>query len=110
MYQINFPPQLNTVDWTFTGGIKDADTGDDIDLSLYSWTFEILEPDSTCVRLTASTDNGKFTTPETGIFQFTFTDSEMRTLCPQTYPTRLTMALDDQSTGMAVGPLPIVDR
>jgi len=112
MYQINFPPQLNTVSWTFTGGIKDADTGDDLDLSLYSWTFEVLDPDSCCyARLTASTDNGKFTTPETGIFQFTFTASEMATLCPQSYPTRLTMELisdTTQSVAVSVGSLPVI--
>lgn len=109
MYQINFPPQLNTVDWTFIGGIKDANTNEDIDLSIYTWKFEILEPGScSCVRLTASTENGKFTTPELGIFQISFTDSEMGTLCPQSYPVRLTMALADQSAGLSVGSLPIV--
>lgn len=113
MYQISFPPQLNMVDWTFTGGINDANTNDPLDLSLYSWTFEILDPDSCCARLTASTDNGKFITPELGIFQFTFTDSEMRCLCPQTYPTRLTMVLlsdATQSAGVSVGPLPVICR
>lgn len=108
MYQISFVPQLNTVDWTFTGGIRDASTNEELDLSIYNWTFEIL--DGGCVRLTASTDNGKFTTPELGIFQFTFTDSEMGTLCPKTYDTRLTMELDGQSQALSVGPLPIVDR
>lgn len=111
MYSINFPPQLNTVPWTFTGGIKDADTGDDLDLSLYSWLFEILEPDSCCVRLTASTDDGSFTTPETGIFQFTFTAGQMATLCPQSYPTRLTMTLisdTTQSAAVSVGSLPVI--
>lgn len=110
MYQIQFLPQLNRVSWTFVGGITDADTGEDLDLSIYNCTFEILEPGSTCVRLTASTANGKFTTPELGIFQFAFTDAEMRSLCPQTYPTRLTMALGDQSAALSVGPLPVIDR
>ncbi len=108
MYQINFPAQLNTVDWTFIGGIRDANTNEDLDLSIYTWKFEILDPISCCVRLTASTENGKFTTPELGIFQTSFTDSEMSTLCPQSYPVRLTMALGDQSTGFSVGSLPIV--
>lgn len=110
MYQISFVAQLNTVDWTFTGGIRDASTNEDLDLSIYTWTFEILEPGSTCVRLTASTANGKFTTPELGVFQFSFTDGEMRSLCPKTYDTRLTMELDDQSAALSVGPLPVVDR
>lgn len=110
MYQIQFTPQLNRVDWTFIGGIRDANTNEDLDLSIYSWTFEILEPDSGCVRLTASTANGKFTTPELGIFMFTFTDSEMRGLCPNTYDTRLIMELDDQSAALSVGPLPVIDR
>lgn len=110
MYEIRFLPQLNQVDWTFVGGIRDANTDEDLDLSIYTWTFEILEPGSTCVRLTASTENGKFTTPELGIFQFSFTDAEMKTLCPQTYPTRLTMELDGQSQALSVGPLPVIDR
>jgi hypothetical protein len=112
MYQINFPAQLNTVPWTFTGGIKDAGTGDDLDLSLYSWKFEVLDRENcSCVRLTASTDNGKFTTPETGIFQFSFTASDMATLCPNTYDTRLTMTLisdTTQAAAVSVGPLPII--
>jgi len=112
MYQINFPPQLNTVSWTFTGGIKDADTGDDLDLTLYTWKFEVLDRDACCcVRLTASTDNGKFTIPEVGIFQFTFTASEMGGLCPNTYDTRLTMTLISDTTqgaAVSVGSLPII--
>lgn len=108
MYHIQFLPQLNTVDWTFVGGIKDASTNEDLDLSIYTWTFEIL--DGNCVRLTASTDNGKFTTPQNGIFVFNFTDAEMGSLCPKTYDTRLTMEFDDQSQALSVGPLPVVDR
>lgn len=110
MYQIQFLPQLNKVSWIFVGGIRDANTDEDLDLSIYDWTFEILEPDSRCVRLTASTSNGKFTTPEVGIFQISFTESEMASLCPQTYPTRLTTALGDDSIGLSVGPLPVIDR
>lgn len=110
MYQISFVPQLNQVSWLFTGGVRDATTDEDLDLSIYDWTFEILEPGSTCVRLTASTSNGKFTTPELGIFQFSFTEAEMKCLRPQTYPTRLTMALGDQSIGLSVGPLAVIDR
>ena len=111
MYQIQFLPQLNQVDWTFVGGIRDANTDEELDLSIYTWTFEILEPGSTCVRLTASTDDGNFTTPETGIFQFTFTASQMATLCPQSYPTRLTMTLlsdTTQSAAVSVGSLPVI--
>lgn len=111
MYQIQFLPQMNNVDWTFIGGIRDAATDEDLDLSVYTWTFEILEPGSTCVRLTASTANGKFTTPELGIFVFTFSDSDMGTLCPKTYPTRLKMEdSDGQSQTLLVGPLPVIDR
>lgn len=110
MYQIQFLPQLNTVDFNFIGGIRDANTDEDLDLSIYTWTFEVLAPGSTCVLLSATTDNGKFTTPETGIFQIIFTASEMGGLCPQTYPTRLTMELDDQSAALSVGPLPVIDR
>lgn len=110
MYQILFPAQLNQVSWLFTGGIKDATTNADLDLSIYTWTLEILEQDSTCVRLTASTQNGKFTTPELGIFQFSFTVDEMKTLCPGSYPIRLTMALGTDSIGLSVGALPVVDR
>lgn len=110
MYQIQFPAQLNQVSWLFTGGIRDQQTNEDLDLSIYTWTFQILEPDSNCVRLEASTANGKFTTPELGIFQFSFTDAEMKTLCPQSYPTRLIMALGSDSVGLSVGPLPVIDR
>jgi len=110
MYQIQFPAQLNQVSWTFTGGIKDANTNEDLDLSIYTWIFEILDENSSCVRLTASTDNGKFTTPDLGIFQFSFTQADMQSLCPGSYPTRLTMALGTDSAALSVGPLPVIDR
>ena len=110
MYQIQFLAQPNWTDWTFVGGIRDANTNEDLDLSIYTWTFEILEPNTTCVRLTASTADGNFTTPDLGVFQFTFTDAEMGTLCAKTYDTRLTMELDDQSQAVSVGPLPVVTR
>lgn len=108
MYQIQFLPQLNQVEFDFLGEVKDANDGSDIDLSIYTWKFEILEPGTCCAVLTATTANGKFTTPELSQFRIQFTKAEMQSLCPKTYPTRMTMELGDQSSALSVGPLPVI--
>lgn len=110
MYDITFLATMNQVDFDLLGGWRDAVTNEDLDLSIYTWKFEVLDPGSGCARLTASTENGKFTIPQLGYFQIKFTAAEMKTLCPQTYPTRMIVALGDESRPCSVGPLPVIDR
>lgn len=108
MYQILFPQTSNDATWIFTGQIKDASTGELLDLSDLSFVFSV-EDQNNCSKLVASTANGKFTILSLGIFRWEFTRDEMRSLCPGTYDTGLTMSNDTQTTQLSVGSLPIVD-
>lgn len=108
MYHVSFPLTSNDATWIFTGQIKDATTGDLLDLSALSFVFAV-EDANGCQKLLASTDNGKFTILSLGIFRWEFSKEEMGCLCPGTYDTGLTMANDDQTVQLSVGPLPIVD-
>lgn len=107
MYQISFPPTSNRASWTFTGQISDLDDNL-LDLSALSLRFEVRDQDG-CLKLDASTDNGKLTIVSLGIWQWTFTKDEMGTLCPGTYQTGMTLASDTQTVQLSVGPLPIVE-
>ncbi len=108
MYQISFPPTSNRATWIFTGQISDAVTDEPLDLSDLSFVFEVNDQNG-CRKLLASTDNGKFTIIGTGLFRWEFSKEEMRTLCAGTYETGMTMANEDQTVQLSVGPLPIVD-
>ena len=118
MYQVTFPPQSNRASWVFIGLISDLDNNP-IDLTGCSMVFQISPPrregrytdSSANGSLTASTDNGKLTFVDTGTFRWFFTLDDMRSLCPGTYDTGLTLTNDDgtQTVQLSVGPLAIVD-
>jgi hypothetical protein len=120
MYQVTFPRQSNRASWVFIGLISDLDNNP-IDLTGCSMVFQISPPrrdgsryDDTSTAqgsLTASTDNGKLTFVDIGTFRWFFTLDDMRSLCPGTYDTGLTLTNDDgtQTVQFSVGPLAIVD-
>lgn len=118
MYHVTFPPQSNRASWVFIGLISDLDNNP-IDLTGCSMVFQISPPrregrytdTSASGSLTASTDNGKLTFVDIGTFRWFFTLDDMRSLCPGTYDTGLTLTNDDgtQTVQLSVGPLAIVD-
>ena len=124
MYQVTFPPQSNRASWVFIGLISDLDNNP-IDLTGCSMVFQISPPRSSGSggygdyydgntaqgALSASTDNGKITFVDIGTFRWFFTLDDMRSLCPGTYATGLTLTNDDgtQTVQLSVGPLAIVD-
>lgn len=107
MYQIAFPLTSNRASWIFTGQISDASTNEPLDLTGLKFVFEVRDCGSP--RLSATTDNGKFTIIGLGLFRWEFGESEMSCLRPGTYETGFTMANDTQTVQLSVGPLPIVD-
>jgi hypothetical protein len=107
MYQISFPPTSNRASWAFTGQITDLEDNL-LDLSALSLRFEVRDQDG-CLKLDASTGNGKLTIVGTGLFQWNFTREEMGGLCAGTYQTGMTMANDTDTMQLSVGPLPIVE-
>jgi len=109
MYHVTFPPQSNRASWVFIGQITDLDD-DPIDLAGLPMVFQIRDKNGAPV-LMASTDNGKITVVDLGIFRWFFTVQEMSTLCAATYQTGLTLTNGDgtQTVQFSVGPLPITD-
>lgn len=109
-YDIEFPPVINSAIWLFEGGAHLAETSEDLDVTAFDWTFEILDPVSRLPRLTASNKNGQFRSEEPGKFEFYFSREEMETLDPQTYPTRLVMADGEDTAELSVSPLQVAGK
>lgn len=108
MYHITFPQQSNRASWVFIGLITDLDDNP-IDLSACSMLFYARSPNGGCLE--ASTDNGKLTVLDLGIFRWFFTVQDMQGLCSGTCDTGFTLTNDDgtQTVQFSVGPLAIVD-
>lgn len=124
MYHVTFPQRSNRASWTFIGVITDLD-GNPIDLSACSMVFSIRGKRGASdwyggysgfdnygdPNLEASTDNGALTIIGLGTFQWVFTLDQMRSLCPGTYNTGLTLTNNDgtETVQLFVGPLAIID-
>jgi hypothetical protein len=115
MYHVTFPPRSNRASWTAAGLITDLDDNP-VDLTGCSLVFQISGPfehDAWCEGcpvLMASSANGKIAIIGLGLFQWSFTLQEMKSLCPGTYQTGLTISNDDgtQTEQFFVGPLAII--
>jgi len=108
MYSVLFSPQSNKASWEFYGELTDPQ-GVPVDLTGCTMVFAVNGKNSGRQHLVASTDNGKITFPDTGIFRWFFERGEMGGLCAGTYETGLTIANDTQTMQLSVGPLPITD-
>jgi hypothetical protein len=108
MYHVTFPPQSNRASWVFIGLVTDLDDNP-IDLSLCSMVFRARDKRGGGIE--ASTANGKLTIVGLGTFRWFFTLGDMKSLCPGTCDTGLTLTNDDgtQTVQLSVGPLAIVD-
>jgi hypothetical protein len=110
-YHITFPPQSNRASWIFTVLLTDYDDNP-LDLTGCSALFHINGDNAwPYPGLTASTDNGRLTFPDTGIIRWFFTRDDMQSLQPIQYPTGLTLTNDDgsQTLQLSTGPLAIYD-
>lgn len=117
MYHIQFPPQSNRSSWVFIGMITDY-TDEPIDLTDCSIVFQVSNNTEINdyshpypVGLIASTENGKITIVDTGVFRWFFTRDEMQRLCAGQHQTGLVVTNDtgEQDIQLSVGPLNIVD-
>jgi len=108
MYHVLFAPQSTRASWEFYGELTDAQ-GVPVDLTGCTMVFAANEKNGGGQRLLASTDNGKITFPDIGIFRWFFERGEMGGLCAGTYETGLTIANDTQTMQLSVGPLSITD-
>lgn len=122
MYHVAFAQQSNRASWLFNGLVTDLDNNP-IDLTGCSLEFvarmkrrggfygDGFNSDYGGGCLAASTDIGNLTITGLGMFQWFFTRDQMRSLCPGTYDTGLTLTSSDgtETVQLAIGPLAIVD-
>jgi hypothetical protein len=107
MYFVNFPAQSNKASFTNICELKDAVTGDLIDLTDTDLTFNVL--DDHCVRLTATIGSGITLIPDyDGYFEIAFTASQMGALCEGSYQCHLIATREDITRDVFAGNLPIV--
>ena len=59
--------------------------------------------------LLASTDDGTITIPDVGVFVFSFTESQIASLCPGIYQVGCTIARDAEVAQLLLGDLPVLD-
>lgn len=108
MYDITFPPQSNRADFNFAIGITDKITGDGLDLSGRTITFDICDQNG-CQIITFST--ASLIQVDIGVFWWSVPAATMSALCPGTYPTGCVITKDDdgQKTQLSVGSLPVYE-
>jgi len=103
------PPASNRADWIDCVEILDREEDNEpIDLSDCTIVLAIYDDDYT-KRAEASTDDGDIIIVDTGVFQFTFSRSDMGNLCAGTYKVGCTISRDDETVQLLIGDLPVVD-
>lgn len=100
----SFAPVSNRATWTDSYQLTDADDGDLIDLTgIDGITVEIRS-----ASLTATLGSG-VTVTGAGTFEWTFTETQMRTLCPGTYKVACVAEDGDESEQIFIFDLPVLD-
>jgi hypothetical protein len=100
----------NQADWIESLEITDADTGDVIDLSdATEIIIEIKTQGRDNVLQSASLTDETVEHVETGVIQWSFTDTQMQTLCSGTYDVKIRITKDDIVTQLFIGTLPVLD-
>lgn len=96
----------NNADWKTQFQFTDGDTGDLIDFTGASIEIDVKDADG-CLRIQASTTNGKITIQSTGIFELDVDDSEMANLCPGSYLIGGVYSLGSDTISLFTGSLSI---
>ena len=107
MYLGTLPAVTNRATYKEQIEVSDVDTGELIDLTEATITFEIRDPLSRETRL-AATLAGGIAVISTGIFEVTFTAAQMRGLAAATYDVGCVVTRDDDEQLIA-GTLPVLD-
>lgn len=110
MYQGSLPPISNRADWFGALELVSDDT-EEVITDLIGLDVEIVLRDRLCKtpRLTATTANGKVTTPGSGVIQWHFTDSEMSAICAGSYEIGMTITRDGVVVQLLVAVQTILD-
>lgn len=126
MYQVNFPQVSNSADWIGQVALVDDDTGEAFDTTGWSITLQVWRQTNrgqgtgaynwAAVQsinlpiLEASTSNGKLTTPETGVIQWTFrATADMNAIPAGFYEVGMIMSKSPDTVQILIGLLPVVN-
>lgn len=108
MYSGPLLPVSNQADWTYRDETTDEETGDPVDLTGASITFEVRD-ESNCIVLSGTTANGKVSIVDTGVFEVAFTRAEMQQLSAGTYDVGCVVTINGVTSQFLVGALPVLD-
>lgn len=112
MFIGSLPTASNRARYVQAFEVLDADTGEAIDLSDIDVTFSIRDPNGSTL-LTATDDDGiDMSSAADGIFELTFTATQMRTLDAKQYDVGCTIVSDDDSEEVdqyIIGTLTVLD-
>lgn len=98
----------NNADWKVNFQFNDGDTGDLIDFTGASIEIEVRD-DRGCLRIEATTDNGKLTLLSLGVIQMLIPAAEMSNLCTGQYNIGGVYELNDETISLFTGTLTIID-
>lgn len=96
----------NNADWKTQFQFNDSETDDLIDFTGASIEIDLKDADG-CLRIQASTSNGKILIDSTGIFTLTIPASEMANLCPGTYLVGGVYSLNGETVSLFTGNLSV---
>jgi hypothetical protein len=100
----------NQADWIEAFELIDTDTDEAVDVSdATEIEIEIKTKGRDNVLLSATLTDETIEHIETGVFQWTFTATQMATLCAGTYDVKLRITKDSIVTQLFIGTLPVVD-
>lgn len=97
----------NNADWKTQFQFNDKDTDDLIDFTGATIEIDVRDFDC-CLRIQASTSNGKIAIISTGIFELDIPVSEMQNLCPGSYQVGGVYSLNGETISLFTGPLTII--
>lgn len=97
----------NNADFKTQFQFTDGETGDLIDFTGATIEVEIRGSDG-CLRIEATTNNGKIAIISAGIFEMTVPASEMQCLCPGSYQVGGVYSLNGETISLFTGTLSIV--
>lgn len=110
MYAGTLDPVSNRQTWVVNYELTDAETDELIDLSgVDEITVCIRDPQSQSAILTATKTGGEIVISDTGVFTWTFSATDMRTLDPKTYEVGCTLEDNDETIQLLIGMLPVYD-
>lgn len=103
-------PASNKATWSVLYQLVDAETDEPIDLSGVSEiTIQVRDQRSCSPLLTGKLSSGEVVLVDTGVFRWTFSASQMSTLCANTYDVGCTIEQDGETVQILIGTLPIID-